>query len=123
MKILVIDDEAPFRYMVAKILIGAGYEVAMAEDGEHGLAMFHRDRPDLVICDLIMPRLNGLETIAQIRRESPAMKVLAISGGGHSGPNMNLDGLAAALEAGASEIIVKPVRAEDLLAQVNAILG
>ena len=123
MKILIIDDEAPFRYMMAKILVGGGYEVVMAEDGEHGLAMFHQERPDLVICDLMMPHRNGLETIAQIRRESPAMKVLAISGGGQAGPNMNLDGLATALETGASEIIVKPVRAEDLLAQVNAILG
>ena len=95
----------------------------MADDGEQGLAMFRMDRPDLVICDLIMPHSDGIETIAQIRRDSPAMKIIAMSGGGRGGRTMNADGLATALESGASEVIVKPFRNEDLLSQVRNILA
>src|SRR5713226_8530283 len=123
MKILVIDDEASVRYTLARILVNGGYEVVTADDGEHGLAVFHKDRPDLVICDLIMPHRDGIETIAQIRRESPALKIIAISGGGRGGQAMNVDGLATALEAGANEVIVKPFRNEDLLSRVRSILA
>jgi CheY-like chemotaxis protein len=112
MKILVIDDDASVRYTLANMLEYGGYEVVMADDGEHGLALFHKERPDLVICDLIMPHLDGIETIAQIRLESRAMKVIAKSGGGRT---MNADGLATALDVGADEVIVKPVHPDDLL--------
>ena len=120
MKILVIDDDAGMRHTLARILTGGGHEVAMADDGEHGLMMFHLDRPDLVICDLIKPQRDGLATIAQVSRESPAMKIIAISGGGQT---MNVDGLATALEGGANEIIVKPFRAEEMRALVATLLG
>ncbi len=120
MKILVIDDEAPVRYALARILRKGGYDVAMADDGEHGLAIFRKERPDLVICDLMMPHRNGLETIAQIRRESPAMKIIAISGGMRV---FNVEGLATALENGANEVIVKPFHADDVLSRVTQALG
>src|SRR5712691_1882560 len=116
MKILVIDDDASVRYTLARILGRAGYAVVMADDGDHGLAMFRKERPDLVISDLIMPHRDGIETIAQIRRESPAMKIIAISGGSRT---MNADGLAAALEIGASDVVVKPFTPEDLLDRVR----
>ena len=116
MKILVIDDDASVRYTLARILGRAGYAVVMADDGEHGLAMFHKERPDLVISDLIMPHRDGIDTIAQIRRESPAMKIIAISGGSRT---MNADGLATALEIGASDVVVKPFTPEDLLDRVR----
>lgn len=120
MKILVIDDDAAFRYSLARMLGRVGYEVVVAEDGEHGLALFHQEQPDLVICDLIMPYLSGVDTIAEIRREAPATKIIAISGGGQS---MNADGLATALEKGANEIIVKPFDSEALLDSVRAALA
>jgi DNA-binding response OmpR family regulator len=120
MKVLVIDDDAAVRYTLARILGKGGYEVVMADDGDHGLDVFHQERPDLVICDLIMPHRDGVETIAQIRRESRAMKIIAISGGGRT---MNVDHLAIALETGANDVIVKPFRAEDLLSQVASTLA
>ncbi len=116
MKILVIDDDASVRYTLARILGRAGFAVVMADDGEHGLAMFRKERPDLVISDLIMPHRDGIDTIAQIRRESPAMKIIAISGGSRT---MNADGLATALEIGASDVVVKPFTPEDLLDRVR----
>jgi len=120
MKILVIDDNSSFRYSLAGALGRGGYEVVMADDGEHGLAVFRKEQPDLVICDLIMPRRNGVDTIAQIKREAPAMKIIAISG---SGVMMNIDGLATALESGADDVIVKPFDAQDLLSRVTQVLG
>jgi two-component system, chemotaxis family, chemotaxis protein CheY len=120
MKILVIGDEAAIRYALARILRKGGYDVVLADDGEQGLALFSQERPDLVICDLIMPRPDGIETIAHIRRESPVMKIIAISG---SDQMINADGLATALETGANEIVVKPFRADDLLTRVSDTLA
>lgn len=120
MKILVIDDNSALRFSLAGALGRGGYQVVLADDGEHGLAMFRKEQPDLVICDLIMPRRNGVDTIQQIRRESPAMKIIAISGNSFA---MNVDGLATALESGANDVIVKPFDSEDLLTRVTQVLG
>jgi DNA-binding response OmpR family regulator len=120
MKILVIDDNPAFRSSLARTLGKGGYQVVMADDGEQGLAMFRVENPDLVICDLIMPRRSGVDTIQQIRRESPAMKIIAISG---SGTMMNVDGLATAFESGADDVIVKPFDSEDLLSRVTQVFG
>lgn len=122
MKILIIDDDRSFRFALARTLTQAGYELGIAHDGEHGLAMFHQTKPDLVICDLIMPYRDGIETIAQIRRESPAMKIIAISGGLPGGRTMNSENLAAALELGASEVLMKPLDSDDLLRRVRRVL-
>jgi PleD family two-component response regulator len=63
MKILVIDDNPAFRHSLAGALGRGGYEVIVADDGEQGLAVFRKETPDLVICDLIMPRRNGVDTV------------------------------------------------------------
>lgn len=97
-----------------------GYEVVMAGEGDHGLALFRSDEPDLVICDLNMPHVDGVEAITQMRREAPAAKIIAMSGGPAS---MNADGLAEALKVGANEIMMKPFRSEELLSRVSEILG
>jgi DNA-binding response OmpR family regulator len=120
MKVLVIDDEAAVRYALARVLRNGGYDVVLADNGEQGLALFDKERPDLVICDLLMPPPSGLETIAQIRRESPVMKIIAISG---TDQTINADGLATALETGANEVMVKPFRASELLSQVTSALA
>jgi DNA-binding response OmpR family regulator len=120
MKVLVIDDNPAFRYSLAGTLKRGGYQVVLADDGEHGLAIFREENPDLVICDLIMPRRNGVETIQQIRREAPTMKIIAISG---SAVMMNVDGLATALESGADDVIVKPFDSDDLLSRVTQVMG
>jgi DNA-binding response OmpR family regulator len=118
MKILVIDDDAAVRYTMARILRAAGHEVTIASDGEHGLETLHADPPDLTITDLIMPRQDGIQTIREIRRWHPAVKIIAISGGSRT---MNVDGLAAALEAGADGIIIKPFDPSDLIDRVAEI--
>ena len=116
MNILIIDDDAGVRYTLSKILVKAGHQVTLGDDGALGLALFCGAPPDLVITDLIMPRQGGLETIIQMRRLNPTMRILAMSGGGRS---MNADALATALEVGADDVIIKPFDPEDLLNLVS----
>ena len=77
---LVIDDEAPVRAVVRSALRSAGYEVMEASNGREGLALFHQRPPDLVIADIHMPELNGLDVIMELTREFLDVKVIAISG-------------------------------------------
>jgi CheY-like chemotaxis protein len=119
-KILVIDDDLLVRNTISKILRNGGFEVTLAEDGVRGLASFRRDRPDLIITDIIMPEKEGIETILEIRKEHPAAKIIAVSGGGRVG---NADFLAMAKSLGAVAVIAKPFRSEELIDHVRACLA
>lgn len=114
MKILVIDDNNSLTHSIERILSGAGHAVVVADDGEQGLSMFQADCPDLVICDLVMPKEGGHFVIAEIRRAAPATKIIAISGSA-------VEGLAGALESGADEIIAKPFDAATLLDRIKTV--
>jgi len=111
-KILVIEDNPIVRSTVGRVLQAGGYEVISADDGLEGVAMFHKERPDLVVTDIIMPEQEGIETIRQILAEKPATKIIAISGGGRIG---NTDFLQIARKIGAAEVLPKPFDPEDLL--------
>ena len=115
MKILVIDDNRSLSNSIAKIINSAGHEVLVADDGEQGLSMFRADRPNLVICDMVMPNRDGRFVISQIRHEAPATKIIAISGSG------TITGLSDALDSGADEIIAKPFDARTLLETVKTV--
>lgn len=119
MKILVIDDEPAIRYAVTRILESSGFEVTTATDGVHGMTQFRACRPDLVITDLIMPEQEGIQTIQQIRRAEPTVKILAISGGGRL---VNVDFLQVARRLGADEVLAKPFDSKELLAIVRRLL-
>ena len=81
-RILVVDDEAQMRTMLAQMLADEGYEVQTAEHGEEGLAMVRQTRFDLVITDMIMPVKGGLKFIMELLKDYPDLKIMAISGGG-----------------------------------------
>ena len=119
-QILVIDDDVLVRSTISRILERKGYEVLAADDGAQGLSMFERHHPDLVITDIIMPEKEGIETIREIRRLSPEIKIIAISGGGRLG---NFDFLDIATQFGAAEVLGKPFDAADLLDRVDRCLG
>lgn len=80
-KILVIEDELMLQQAYAQILGHTGYEVAVASDGEEGLKQLKRFDPDLILLDILMPRVDGLEFLnrAQIKKNYPGLKVLAFS--------------------------------------------
>ena len=78
-KILVIDDHRELRDLFTEVLVGAGHEVIAAADGSLGLALYARPRPAIVITDLEVPAMSGLEVIKRLRFE-PGLQIIAISG-------------------------------------------
>lgn len=81
-KILLIDDDEPFRNLVRRSLTSLGHHVIEARHGGEGLKHLKDDSIDLVITDLIMPETEGIETIMEIQRTRPGLKIIAMSGGG-----------------------------------------
>ena len=117
--VLVIDDEELVRLMLRQLLERHGLDVIEAQDGEEGLRLF-RSRPvDLVICDLIMPRADGIGTIMNIRRVAPKAKIIAISVGGRSHA---LELLKVAEQMGADHVLGKPFTRDQLLTVVTQCL-
>lgn len=119
-RILIIDDEPAVRMTIRQILEHAGYQVAAAENGAVGLAVIRAGGVDLVITDVLMPEMEGLETVMAVRREFPAIKLIAMSGGGRKG---NYDYLSAAAKLGASKVLQKPFNRIALLDAVRECLG
>jgi DNA-binding response OmpR family regulator len=118
-RILLVDDNEGFRRPLAAILQRAGYEVQTAGDGAAALALFRQHRFDLVITDLIMPEKEGLETIMELRRLRPTLKIIAMSGGGRMDPS---DYLPMAERLGAALTLTKPFSAQEFLEAVATLL-
>lgn len=118
--ILIIDDNAPFRLALERILVRHGYEVVAAEDGLQGMEKFQARDFDLVMTDLFMPEKEGLETIVEMRRLRPDARIIAMSGG-YRGLGMQM--LPAALRFGAKAMLQKPIETETLLGTIQEVLA
>ena len=118
MRILVIDDEAGLRKTVRGMLEGHGLKVEEAADGEIGMQVFRQLGADVVLCDIFMPTRDGLETIREMRRLAPGVKIIAISGGG---PGGSVDLLPLARRMGAAEVLHKPFGRSELLAAIGTV--
>lgn len=118
-KILVFDDEPSILLMIKKMLEKAGHEVEIALNGKEGMALFEKNRPDLLITDIIMPEKEGLETIFELRKQYPQLKIIAISGGGRIGPDGYLPG---AKLLGANAVFTKPLVPREFLQAVTDLL-
>lgn len=117
-KILVVDDEAVLVETIAYNLEQAGYQVTTAADGASALQAAHRETPDLIILDIMLPEMDGLEVCRQLRRESntsttPIMMLTARSD--------EIDKVVG-LEVGADDYVTKPFGRRELLARVRALL-
>lgn len=119
-RILIIDDDLAVRDTLIAILEDHGYEVITAVNGEQGLAVFRRERPDLLVTDIVMPVKEGLQTIREIREEWPDMKIIAISGGSRTERH---DFLEIARQLGAWDVVVKPFDVDDFVARVDRCLS
>jgi CheY-like chemotaxis protein len=119
LRILIIDDEDQFRSMLRRVLERASYEVVEAQDGNEGIQRCREAPMDLIITDILMPGKEGLETIMDLRREFPQVKIIAISGGGRTG---DLNFLEFAKRLGAQSTLQKPCGQEELLDAVQEIL-
>jgi len=114
-KILVVDDEDSILKVVEAYLKAESYEVYLARDGEQGLATFRRYKPDLVILDIMLPRIDGLEVLQHIRRESDVYVMMLTA---KSEETDRIIGLT----VGADDYLTKPFSPRELVARVKAIL-
>lgn len=119
-RIVVIDDDTGLREAIRAILEAEGYEVVEALNGAAAFEALRSPAADLVVCDMFMPGMDGLEILRKLRREFPAVPVIAISGGGndHSG----LDVLHMARHLGAAHVLHKPLRRAKFLETVRTLL-
>ncbi|HEY7492027.1 MAG TPA: response regulator [Candidatus Tectomicrobia bacterium] len=118
-RILIIDDDDQIRRMLCQALEQAGYEAVEARDGQEGLEHFRATPIDLIITDILMPGKEGLETIMELRRAVPGIKIIAISGGGQTG---NMTFLEVARYLGAQRALQKPFELRELLNAVREVL-
>lgn len=114
--IVVIEDEPAIREGVAEILRGAGYDPIQAADGAAGLAAARRPDVRLVLLDLLMPRMDGMEVLMKLRRTHASLPVIILTARGTE------DERVAGLKGGADDYVVKPFSAQELLARVEAVL-
>lgn len=118
--LLIIDDEPLIRDLLSALFVKEGRTVAVAANGEEGLRQFARERARLVIVDILMPVKEGVETIMELRRLDPDLKIVAISGGGR---RSTLDFLDVAEKLGADETLAKPFTRARIVQVVNRYLS
>lgn len=116
MKILVVDDDPNIRELFRLWLERAGLEVYEAENGKRGVEVQRTTPVDILICDLIMPVQEGIETITKFKNDFPKVGIIAISGGGKIGPDSYLT---VAEHLGAWRVFSKPVNMPQLIKAIQ----
>jgi two-component system KDP operon response regulator KdpE len=114
-KVLVVDDETAIRRVICVSLEARGYAADEARTGEEGIESFHERHPDLVLLDINMPGMGGIETCRRIRAEAPKAAIVMIS------VRDSEEDIVQALEAGADDYVTKPFRVGELLARLHAV--
>jgi len=117
--ILCIDDEALLREDIVEELEDEGYRVLQASDGHEGLKQILQHHPDLVICDITMPRKNGYELLKEVRGDDTLSRTPFIMVTAES----KTENVIAAKKAGVNNYIVKPFNAQTLKGKINAVFG
>ena len=115
-RILIIEDETPMRTALADVLEGEGYRPLTAADGESGLRRALEEKPDLILLDIMMPKLDGFAVCAELRRLANPVPILMLTAKGQ------IEDRVTGLDAGADDYLVKPFSTEELLARVRALL-
>jgi DNA-binding NtrC family response regulator len=117
--ILVVDDQKDICRVIERILQKEGHKISIAADGREGGKIFDEGTFDLLITDLIMPEMDGIELIMQIKKQKPDQNIIAMSGGGIGKSDSYLN---IAAKLGVAHTIEKPFRANDLLKVVHEII-
>src|SRR5258706_6774079 len=115
-RLLIIEDELPMRTALADCLESEGYRVLTASDGESGLNRAMEEKPDLILLDLMMPKLDGFEVCAELRRLGNPVPILMLTAKGQIEDRVH------GLDVGAADYLVKPFSTDELLARVRALL-
>ncbi len=116
-RVLVVEDEDIVRSLIVEMLEDAGYEVSAADRAETGLERIAAEAPDVVVSDIVMPGLTGLELLQRVRKSHPTLPVVLVTGAGTNG------NLAEARALGASSVVEKPFATAELVAAVAAALS
>ena len=120
-RILIVDDENIIVTVLKESLSRLGYDVLTASDGEQALRLVEDGNIDLLITDIVMPNMNGIELLAELKTKAPALKVIAISNGSeHKGPG---EYLRQAKETGVTRYLIKPFMLKELSAMVQELLA
>src|SRR3989442_10965525 len=115
-RILIIEDELPMRTALQDVLEAEGYRALTAADGEIGLHRALEEKPDLILLDIMMPKLDGYAVCAELRRLSSPVPILMLTAKGQ------VEDRVTGLDAGADDYLVKPFSTDELLARVRAML-
>jgi len=115
-KILLVEDEKDLAMIVADTLSAQGYEVAVASDGAEGLAEFESYIPDIVIADVMMPRLDGFRMARKIREISPEVPLLFLTA------KSSIEDVEEGFEVGANDYLKKPFELRELIVRIKALL-
>ncbi len=115
-RILIIEDETPMRTALADLLAAEGYRTLTAVDGASGLQRALSEKPDLILLDVMMPKLDGFTVCAELRRLANDVPVVMLTAKGQIEDRIN------GLDVGADDYVVKPFSSEELLARVRALL-
>jgi DNA-binding response OmpR family regulator len=115
-RILIIEDEVPMRTALQDALTAEAYRVLTASDGEFGLQRALAEKPDLILLDIMMPKLDGFAVCAELRRLAVPVPILMLTAKGQ------VEDRVIGLDAGADDYLVKPFSTEELLARVRALL-
>lgn len=116
-RILIVEDEQVLGRVVADVMKGAGYDVTLATDGCEGIELFSSFRPDLVIADVMMPRLGGLEMVKRMRDMNPATQFMFLSACGSA------EDVVEGFKCGGNDYLRKPFAMSELCARVDALLS
>ncbi|MGK0238093.1 MAG: DNA-binding NtrC family response regulator [Candidatus Pelagisphaera sp.] len=118
-KILIIDDDEVIQKLFSQYLKMKGHEVIQAQNGKIGMQLIEEDCPDLIITDILMPEMDGLEVLIKIRHAHENIPIIAISGGT---PGLPIDFLHQAKLIGARDVFKKPVQIDVLYNAVTDLL-
>lgn len=119
-KILIVDDDEAICKMLVRLLSRYGYETSVANNGNEGLKKCAVVNFDLIITDIIMPDMEGIEFIITLKRKYPEINVIAMSGGGYLAPQEYLD---TAKDFGVIDTFTKPFNIKTLIAKINETLS
>jgi len=112
-KILLVDDETEFVSTLAERLNLRGFDVNVATDGESAIQIVEESQPNLIILDLKMPGLGGLEVLKQVKEINPDIKVILLTG--HGSTKEGIEGM----NLGASDYLMKPINIEELIPKMQ----
>jgi DNA-binding response OmpR family regulator len=117
LKVLLVDDEQEFADTLAQRLKMRGFDVQIAADGERALNLVGVDPPQVVILDVVLPGMSGLDVLKQIKARNPRLQVILLTGKGST-----RDGITG-MQLGAYDYLIKPLDIEELVLKMNAAAG